>query len=619
MESSSGTSVEYIDVLEAAQAFHDANAEQRPFVIRSESRLEGGDVAVSIASTSMVEQGGVKEYGKSVGDTDPAFKVAYDGLSGQTQKPEKTVINVPFKEKEAAKALGAKWDRQEKSWYVPGGVNLAPFAKWEKPAVTAETDALKAATAIENPDENQKPAQERQYLAVPYGERAAAKASGAIWDKAAKSWYVGPNGNMDKLERWKPDNVPNQQGPAMRPEDEFAEALRSLGCVVDGQHPIMDGAKHRIVVEGDKSSEHSGFYVGHLDGHPAGYIKNNRTGVDMKWKSKGYALDPEEKAQLQAEAAIKLRDREMALQAKQKSVAIDILALLSVSAPAPADHPYLQSKQVRPGDLRIVPPAATVLPDESTIIIGTDWKESSALRESNPDKLVFTAGDLLVPAYDANGTVWTAQTIQSSGRKMFAKDSRKEGCFHVIGGFDVLAKAPAIVIGEGFATAGSLSETLGFPTVSAFDSGNLVLVAKALHEMFPDKPIVIAGDDDKHLEATQGYNPGRSKANEAAKAVGGKVLLPIFSPGEQAYPENLEPVTPIKARAGELSDEQKDAIAKMKSFTDFNDLATKSVLGKEGIKRQVCAVVDSLIDKHLSRSQQHEPVQQQVRFARRAM
>ncbi|MDI1232516.1 MAG: DUF5710 domain-containing protein [Methylobacter sp.] len=491
--------------------------------------------------------------------------------------------------------------------------------KWEKPAVTAEKDELKVATFTESQVKNQKPAQERHYLAVPYGERAAAKASGAIWDKAAKSWYVGPDGDRAKLERWKPGNVLNQQGPAMQPEDEFAEALRSLGCVVDGQHPIMDGAKHRIVVEGDKSRERSGFYVGHLDGHPAGYIKNNRTGVDMKWKSKGYALDPEEKAQLQAEAAIKLREREGVLQAKQKAVAVDIIALLNISAPAPADHPYLQSKQVRPGDLRIVPPATTVLPDVSTIIIGKDWKESSALREANPDKLVFTAGDLFVPAYDVKGTVWTAQTIQSSGRKMFAKDGRKEGCFHVIGDFDALAKAPAIVIAEGFATAGSLSETLGFPTVSAFDSGNLVLVAKALHEMFPDKPIVIAGDDDKHLESTQGYNPGRSKANEAAKAVGGKVLLPIFSTGEQAYPENLEPVTPTKARAGDLSDEQKEAIAKMKSFTDFNDLATKSVLGKEGIERQVRSVVFSVIDKHQARiEQQQEHVQQQEQRPRRA-
>jgi len=102
---------------------------------------------------------------------------------------------------------------------------------------------------------------------------------------------------MTKLERWKPGNVPNQQGPAMRPEDEFAEALRALGCIVDGQHPIMDGAKHRIVVEGDKanSSERSGFYVGHLDGHPAGYIKNNRTGVDMNGNPRAMRLIPKKR------------------------------------------------------------------------------------------------------------------------------------------------------------------------------------------------------------------------------------------------------------------------------------------------------------------------------------
>jgi hypothetical protein len=49
--------------------------------------------------------------------------------------------------------------------------------------------------------------------------------------------------------------------------------------------------------------------------------------------------------------------------------------------------------------------------------------------------------------------------------------------------------------------------------------------AKALHAKFPDKPILIAGDDDQDLEATQGINPGRSKAEEAAKVVGGGSLL----------------------------------------------------------------------------------------------
>jgi|CXWL01.1.fsa_nt_gi N12 class adenine-specific DNA methylase/antirestriction protein ArdC/phage/plasmid primase-like uncharacterized protein len=518
-----------------------------------------------------------------------------------TSNTEKALINVPFKEKDEAKTLGAKWDRQEKSWYVPANVDLAAFAKWipvdsEIPAAPHSTEQLsstdKTPVAVSDPQVSQK---EREYLAVPYGERAAAKAAGAVWDKAAKSWYVGPDANRDKLARWKPDNVPHQQGPAMRPEEEFSEALRSLGCVVNGNHPIMDGATHRIVVDGDKAHEKSGFYVGHLDGHPAGYMKNNRTGIDIKWKSKGYTLSSEDKALLQAESAAKLQEREIALQAKQKAVALDIAALIRVSEAAPADHPYLLSKQVRAGDLRVVPAATTVLPDNTAIIIGADWKASTALREIHPDKVVFTSGDLLVPAYDAEGTLWSAQSIQASGRKMFAKDSVKQANFHVVGanghGLDALKDVPAIVISEGYASADSISNVLGYPTVSAFDSGNLEVVAKTLREKFPEKPIVIAGDDDKHLEATQGINPGRTKAIAAAKAVDGKAILPIFAPGEQT--------------------------AEPKKFTDFNDLATNSSLGVDGIKRQVGTVVDSIAKKAEIRSQQQVPEQQNDRVAYR--
>jgi phage/plasmid primase-like uncharacterized protein len=68
--------------------------------------------------------------------------------------------------------------------------------------------------------------------------------------------------------------------------------------------------------------------------------------------------------------------------------------------------------------------------------------------------------------------------------------------------------------------AATLSQTVGFATVAAFDSGNLVSVANAIHEKYPEKQIVIAGDDDRHLELTHRINPGRSKAEEAARAVG---------------------------------------------------------------------------------------------------
>ena len=47
---------------------------------------------------------------------------------------------------------------------------------------------------------------------------------------------------MEQLKRWLPENVKNEQLPAMTPREEFAEALRSVGCIVEGEHPLMDGA-----------------------------------------------------------------------------------------------------------------------------------------------------------------------------------------------------------------------------------------------------------------------------------------------------------------------------------------------------------------------------------------
>jgi putative DNA primase/helicase len=167
-----------------------------------------------------------------------------------------------------------------------------------------------------------------------------------------------------------------------------------------------------------------------------------------------------------------------------------------------------------------------------------------------------------------------------------------------------MPKSPILVISEGYATAATLSQILGFATLAAFDSGNVVPVAKALHEKYPEKHILIAGDDDKHLELTQGINPGRAKAEEAARAVAGKVMLPIFAPNENSYPVDLEAVTPQKFQKGLLSNPQHAALAKMKQYTDFNDLATKSVLGSEAVKRQVRPIVESVVERRPARNRQ---------------
>lgn len=509
---------------------------------------------------------------------------------------ERIYLNVPFREKNEAKALGAKWDRAQQSWFIPAGAELTKFAKW----ISQPENSTKRNQVSEAIKQVEATHADRQYLAVPYNERHLAKAAGARWDAGAKSWYVGSDAQLEKFSSWLPDNVKASQDPAMSPREEFVDALREIGCIVSGDHPVMDGTPQRIATVGDKQGEKAGFYVAHLDGHPAGYIKNNRNGAELKWKSKGYSLTDEEKAKLNADAAIKLQQREVARIEKQESVAVSVRILFSVAPQAPDDHKYLQAKKARVGDLRVVPDDASQLPADSGILIGRDWRESKELRDANPDKLVFTAGDLLLSAHDINGEIRSVQSIQENGMKRFVNGGVKTDMFHVVGGLglEALAAAPAIVVGEGYATADTLSQSLGYATVAAFDSGNLPHVAKKLREHFPNKVMIIAGDNDAHLELTEGTNCGKTKALEAAHAVGGSTLIPVFAPGEQLYPAGLEPVTPEKIKAGELSDDQKAAINRMKGYTDFNDLATKSAFGMEGVNRQVREVVSAIVDRH---------------------
>jgi len=127
--------------------------------------------------------------------------------------------------------------------------------------------------------------------------------------------------------------------------------------------------------------------------------------------------------------------------------------------------------------------------------------------------------------------------------------------------------------------------------------------------------------NDVHLELTEGKNPGKEKALAAAKAVDGMAVFPIFAPSEQRYPENLELVTPSKARSGSLTEEQQQAIAKMKRYTDFNDLVTNSVLGREGVERQVTTRVNNIIEgpkkqlmaeqRQVQKQEQFEKIEQQ--------
>lgn len=55
----------------------------------------------------------------------------------------KTYLNVPFAQKDAAKALGARWDAANKKWYVSADKDIALFAQWQTQSGAPESASSK--------------------------------------------------------------------------------------------------------------------------------------------------------------------------------------------------------------------------------------------------------------------------------------------------------------------------------------------------------------------------------------------------------------------------------------------------------------------------------------------
>ena len=270
------------------------------------------------------------------------------------------------------------------------------------------------------------------------------------------------------------------------------------------------------------------FYVGHLDGRPAGYAKNNRTGEEQRWRASAISMTKE---QFQA-AGRSSQDREADRIALYSRTAERLADELESYASLDPKHPYLEKKGIE-------------------------------VREA-----VFQTarGSMAIPAYDIDAKLWSIQYVNEEGAKRFAKQSRKEGCFHVVaevihGGhpIEALKAAKAVVIAEGYATAASLREqydraftvkpAADVQFIAAFDAGNVPAVAQAIRERYPELSIVIAADNDLKQVAEHGRNPGLEKAELAAEAVGAVMIAPQFAEQE---------------------------IAQHGYLSDWNDLATKT-------------------------------------------
>lgn len=415
------------------------------------------------------------------------------------------------------------------------------------------TEQQAAAVKHTPPEDKAMKAEQRVDLVVAYRDKDEAKAAGAKWDKQRKTWYAPEGADMAKLAKWTPEAQSVVSERKIDPKDEFADALKKAGLLLDeGQwyrqtriestEPQMDGKRYRVRVEGDTGSERSGTYTGHLDGHPAGSIQNWRTGEKTNWKAsqKAETLSDADRARLKAEAAEKLAAREAEQAEKHERIARALTELVMVAPPAREDHPYLVAKGLEgSGLLSEVPQDGRDLSADSPVKIARNGREAAELREKHPDSPVFIAGDLLVPASDREGNLTTVQAIGPDGRKANATGGKLAGSYYVATTGPAAEKpglGGGIVIAEGWATAATIQRECGGTVVAAFNAGNLETVARAIREQHPDRPIVIAGDNDhqraREVDPRTGQlkeNRGKAAAEKAAEAVGGYAAIPTFS------------------------------------------------------------------------------------------
>ncbi len=60
---------------------------------------------------------------------------------------QKIYLNVPFAQKDEAKALGARWDAINKKWHVSADKDMTLFAKWQAESGAVKSPVLKASSS----------------------------------------------------------------------------------------------------------------------------------------------------------------------------------------------------------------------------------------------------------------------------------------------------------------------------------------------------------------------------------------------------------------------------------------------------------------------------------------
>jgi len=269
------------------------------------------------------------------------------------------------------------------------------------------------------------------------------------------------------------------------PEAQLIVAMRAAGLEPPDEI-LMDGKIHRFRSGTKGSAGHGdkpGWYLVFGDGIPAGRFGCWRMGMEQTWRADvGRKLTQTEEMSHAKRLAEAKALRDAAIE-RQHQVASETVEKIWTGAQAALpDHPYLAKKG-----------------------IGVHGARATG------------DGRLVVPLYDADGTLSSLQYIDHEGGKLYHSGGQTGGKFWQIGTMD----EPGILyVAEGFATAATIHETTDRPVVVAYSASNLVPVTGTLRQMYgATQDIVIVADNDAS-------GVGQRYAEQASAKYGARMVMP---------------------------------------------------------------------------------------------
>ena len=269
----------------------------------------------------------------------------------------------------------------------------------------------------------------------------------------------------------------------------MSNALQTFRDILNGKgltpsEIIADGELHRCPTQ-TKPHKQNGAYIAHLDAPATLWWCNWETfEQDTFTEAETESFSPMEREALRQRQAAMKQQRQAEIAERRATATLKGQSLLDDSVPCSPEHPYLRRKGILP---------------------------LAEMRQGQN-------GELLLPVRDDSGNLLSLQRIFPDGEKRFLIGGKVSGGAFMIPG----QPEKPLAVCEGYATGASIHLACECTVYVAFSANNLPVVAKALRSQFPNKHILICGDNDE---------AGRNKGQEAAQTTQARLVIPSFTTG----------------------------------------------------------------------------------------